>query len=418
MSEIPRSVVPIVEMALAAIGVAVGIFLTSAVNAQKGYGPGVTDAEIRIGNTMPYSGPASALGIQGHTMAAYFRKLNDEGGIRGRKIRFISLDDSYSPPKTVEQVRKLVEEEDVLLMFGSLGTPTNSAVQKYLNAKKVPQLFIISAASKWNDPKNYPWTMSMGWGLNYVDEGRLYGGYILRNRPNAKVAVLYQNDDGGRELLRGLKEGLGANGASMLVAEATYEPTDPTVDSQLVTLKASGADTFVNFSTTPKAAIQALAKAHDLRWRPLTFMFSGNAVPERVLKPVGFEKVVGLITVAGMKDVTAPEWQNDSAVLAYQAFMNKYHPDGNLRELGNWYAYMLASILEHVLRQCGDDLTRENVMRKAAGLRDYQSPMLLPQIRINTSADDYSMIDQGQLLRFDGVRWQPFGNIVGPSQVR
>ncbi len=378
--------------------------------AQKKYGPGATDTEIKIGQTMPYSGPASAYGTIGKVETAYFKKINDEGGINGRKLVLLSEDDGYSPPKTVEQIRKLVEQDNVLFTFQTLGTPSNSAIHKYMNAKKVPHLFLATGASKWADPKNNPWTMGLN--ISYETEGQIYAKYLLKNKPNAKIAVLYQNDDFGKDVLNGLKEGLGAANAKMIVAEATYEVTDPTVDSQILTLKGSGADTFVNI-TTPKFGAQAIRKVYDSGWKPLHIVNNVAASVGGVLIPAGLEKSEGLITIEYYKDPTDPQWSNDPAMKEWTAFMAKYYPDGNLKDASNTYGYLAAQIMVQVLKQCGDDLTRENVMKQAANLKDLKLPMMLPGIAVNTSPTDFSPFEQAQLARFDGKQWVLFGDVLG-----
>jgi branched-chain amino acid transport system substrate-binding protein len=388
----------------------VGGFCTQA-SAEKNYGPGVTDTEIKIGNTMAYSGPASALGTIGRTMVAYWKMVNDHGGINGRRINFISLDDGYSPPKTVEQVRRLVEEEQVAFLGGPLGTPTNSAVQKYLNAKKVPQLFLISAASKWDDPKHYPWSMSFAWGPNYRDEGRIHAKYLLQSHPGAKVAVLYQNDDGGKDLLRGLRDGFGEQAGSIIAAEASFEVTDPTIDSQIVALRSSGADALVIYSLTPKACAQAIRKSFDLGWNAVRMLFSGCVNPEAILKPAGLERSTGLTALIAIRAVTS-ENQTDPANAEYVAFMRKYYPEGRIEEGYNVYAYTLSQALAEVLRRAGDNLTRENIMRQAADLKDLQLPMFWPGIKINTSPSDYATVDQAYMSRFDGTHRSHFGELL------
>jgi branched-chain amino acid transport system substrate-binding protein len=377
--------------------------------AQKKYSPGATDTEIKVGNVNPYRGPASAYGAIGKAIGAYFAKVNDEGGINGRKITYITLDDGYSPPKAVEQTRRLVEQDQVLLVFQPLGTPSNTAIHKYMNAKKVPQLFVATGATKWGDPKHYPWTM--GWQPNYQTEGRIYARHILENKPAAKIAVLYQNDDYGKDYLKGFKDGLGAK-ASMIVAEASYEVTDPTVDSQMVTLKASGADTFFNI-TTPKFAAQAIRKAYDIDWKPLHFLNNVSNSVGSVLTPAGLEKSVGLVSSYYLKDPTDPQWVKDPGYLDWLAWMKKYNPDANLTDTFNVYGYTVAQTLVQVLKQCGDDLTRDNVMRQAANLKNVSHPMLLPGITINTGPDDFYPIEQMQLMRFNGKTWDAFGQPIG-----
>jgi branched-chain amino acid transport system substrate-binding protein len=357
---------------------------------------------------MPYSGPASAYGTIGRVEAAYFKKVNDEGGVNGRKINFISVDDGYSPSKTVEMTRRLVEQDEVLLVFGGLGTPSNSAIHKYMNAKKVPQLFVATGATKWNDPKNYPWTM--GWQPNYQTEARIYAHYILQTRPNAKVALLFQNDDYGKDYLKGFKDGLGDKGR-LIVAEASYEVTDATVDSQVLLLQSSGADTFFNI-TTPKFAAQAVRKAWDSGWKPLHFLNNVSASVGTVLAPAGLDKSVGIISTNYGKDPTDPQWANDPGFQAWVTFMKTYYTDGSLADSFNVYGYSAAQTLVQVLKQCGDELTRENAMRQAARLKNFTTPMALPGIVINTNPFDFAPIKQMQLVRFDGKTWVLFGDVM------
>ena len=383
---------------------------TSPAQADKKYGPGVTDGEIKLGQTMPYSGPLSAYGTIGKVEAAYFRMINEQGGINGRKINLISLDDSFSPPKTVEMTRRLVEEDQVLALFQPLGTPTSTSVRKYLNEKKVPQLFIASGASKWADPKNFPWTI--GWQPNYQTEARIYARYILANKPNARIAILFQNDDSGKDYVKGFREALGDKAASMIVAEISYEVSDPTVDSQIVTLKASGADTFFN-ETTPKFAAQAIRKVSDIGWNPQQFLVSISASVGAVLTPAGLDKSTGLITGVYYKDAIDPQWSNDPAMKEWLAFMKKYDPEGNVVDSFNIYGYMAAQTMVQVLKQCGDDLSRENVMRQAANLKDLQLSLLLPGIKLSTSPDDFAPIKAMRLARFDGKTWVGFGEVIG-----
>ena len=384
--------------------------LASTAAAEKKYDPGATDTEIKIGHTNPYSGPASAYGTIGRAEAAYFKMINDQGGINGRKINFISLDDGYSPPRTVEQVRKLVEEEQVLLLFQSLGTPSNTAIHKYMNAKKVPQLFVSTGATKWGDPQNFPWTM--GWQPNYQTEAHLYAKYLLQKKPAARIAVLYQNDDYGKDYLKGLRDGLGSQADSLIVSAVSYEVTDPTVDSQIVTLQGSGADALFIFATA-KFAAQAIRKTYDVGWKPMMFLNNVSSSVASVLQPAGLEKSVGLVTALYFKDPTDPQWANDPAMKEWQAMMKKYYPDGNLSDGFNVFGYLAAQTLVQVLKQCGDELTRENVMRQAANLRDLALPMFLPGIKINTSPTDFYPVDQIQLARFDGKRWVLFGEVLG-----
>jgi branched-chain amino acid transport system substrate-binding protein len=376
--------------------------------AAKTYGPGASDTEIKIGQTMPYSGTLSVYATIGRLEAAYLEMINAAAGINGRKIRLISLDDGYSPPRTVEQIRKLVEEEQVLFTFQTLGTPPNTAIQKYLNARKVPQLFVATGATKWGDPQHFPWTM--GWQPNYQTESHIYAKYLLNTRPNAKIGVLYQNDDYGKDYLKGLKDRLGDK-VSMIVKEESYEATDSTVDSQVVSLQASGADTFFILAI-PKYAAQAIRKAYDIGWRPYTFLNNVSASVATVLTPAGLEKSVGIITALYMKDPTDPQWAQDRGFLDWLAFMKKWYPAGDIQDVFNVYAYSVAQTLVQVLKQCGDDLTRENIMRQAANLKDLELPMLLPGIRANTSPTDFYPLKQYQLARFNGKRWELFGELL------
>jgi branched-chain amino acid transport system substrate-binding protein len=389
---------------------AVAVICGHALSAEKKYGPGVTDTEIKLGQTMPYSGPASAYSAIGKAELAYFEMINQRGGVNGRKMRLISLDDGYSPPKTVEQVRKLVEEEEVLAIFSPLGTPPNTAIHKYLNAKKVPQVLLHSSAIKWNDPANFPWTMA--WAPNSHTETQIYGKYLLDKRPNAKVAALYQNDDYGKDLLKGLREALGARADQMIVATASYEVTDPTIDSQIVSLQASGADTYFNFAT-PKFAAQAIRKVYDIGWRPLQFVAFPASSVGAVLTPAGPEKAVGIITGGFVKDPADPRWKSDQAFQEWLAWMKRYYPDGDVTDQLNVWGYLTAQVMVQILIQCGDDLTRENLMRQATSLKNLELPMHLPGIRLNTSPTDYRLIRQMQLMRFDGKKWVLFGELQG-----
>jgi branched-chain amino acid transport system substrate-binding protein len=378
--------------------------------AQKKYDPGATDTEIKIGNTNPYSGPASAYGTIGKTIGAYFKMVNEQGGINGRKVTWVSYDDGYSPPKTVEMVRKLVEQDNVLFVFQTLGTPPNTAIHKYMNMKKVPQLHVATGATKWDDPKAHPWTM--GWQPNYQTEGQIYARYILKEKPNAKIAILYQNDDYGKDYLKGMKDGLGAKAASMIVKEVSYEVTDPTVDSQMVQLQASGADTFFNI-TTPKFAAQAIRKAHDLNWKPVHFLNNVSASVGSVLTPAGLDKSVGLISTQYIKDPLDSQWANDKAVNDWKAFMGKYYPEGDLKDASNIYGYTVASTLHEVLKKAGDNLTRDNIMKQAASMKGFRVETFLPGISINTTDSDYAPIQAVQLIRFDGKQWVRFGEVMG-----
>ncbi|MCA6104474.1 MULTISPECIES: ABC transporter substrate-binding protein [Bradyrhizobium] len=381
----------------------------SAALAQKKYDTGASDTEIKIGNIMPYSGAASAYGVIGKTEEAYFRKINAEGGINGRKITFISYDDAYTPPKTVEQARKLVESDEVLLIFNSLGTPPNSAIQKYMNQKKVPQLFVATGATKWNDPQNFPWTM--GWQPNYQSESIIYAKYILKNKPDAKIAVLYQNDDYGKDYLKGFKDGLGAKAASMIVAEDSYEVTEPTIDSHIVRLKASGADVFFNI-TTPKFAAQAIKKNAELGWKPLHFLNNVSGSIGSVIKPAGFENAQDIVSSQYFKDPTDAQWKTDKAMIAWNEFLDKYYPEANRADASVMYAYIVSQGLVHVLKACGDNLTRENIMKQAASIRDYEPGGLLPGVKVNTSATDFAPLSQLQLIRFKGETWERFGEVL------
>jgi branched-chain amino acid transport system substrate-binding protein len=380
-----------------------------AATTQKKYDPGASDKEIKIGNIMPYSGPGSAWGAIGKTEAAYFRMINDRGGINGRKINFISLDDAYSPPKTVEVARRLVEQEQVLIIFGSLGTAPNMAIRKYLNTKKVPQLFISSGASQWNDPQNFPWTMGLL--PEYRTESKVYVGHLLQHTPDARIGILYQNDDYGKEYLHGIKDALGAK-AAMIVATLSYEVSAPTVDSQIVQLKASGANVFFNIAGA-KFAAQAIRKAHDIGWKPVQYLnIPGNSVGS-VLTPAGLDKSTGIISSLFGKDPMSPQWSSDPAVQQWTAFMKKYYPDGNLSDNLNAYGYSAAETLVQVLKQAGDVLTRENIMRQAASLKDFQPSLAIPGIKFNTSPTDFAPIESLQLIRFDGKNWVTFGDVIG-----
>ncbi|TCU66112.1 branched-chain amino acid transport system substrate-binding protein [Bradyrhizobium sp. R2.2-H] len=383
--------------------------LSTTASAQKKYDTGASDTEIKIGNIMPYSGPASAYGVIGKTEEAYFRKINAEGGINGRKINFITYDDTYSPPKTVEQARKLVESDEVLLIFNSLGTPPNSAIQKYMNSKKVPQLFVATGATKWNDPQNFPWTM--GWQPNYQIESIIYAKYILKNHPNAKIAVLYQNDDYGKDYLKGFKDGLGAKAASMIVIEDSYEVSEPTIDSHIVKMKATGADIFFNV-TTPKFAAQAIKKNAEIGWKPLHFLNNVSGSIGSVIKPAGFENAQDIISSQYFKDPTDAQWKNDKAMIGWNEFLDKYYPEANRADASVMYGYIVAQGLVHVLKACGDNLTRENVMKQAASIKEFEPAGLLPGIKVNTSASDFAPLSQLQLIRFKGEHWERFGEIL------
>jgi branched-chain amino acid transport system substrate-binding protein len=377
--------------------------------AQKKYDTGATDTEIKIGNIMPYSGPASAYGVIGKTEAAYFKKINDAGGINGRKIDFISYDDGYSPPKTVEQARKLIESDEVLFIFNSLGTPPNSAIHKYMNSKKVPQLFVATGATKWNDPKDFPWTM--GWQPSYQSEARIYAKYLLKEKPDAKIAVLYQNDDYGKDYLKGLKDGLGAKASSMIVAEESYETTEPTIDNHIVKLKSTGADVFFDVAT-PKFAAQAIKKVAEIEWKPLHILNNVSASVGSVIKPAGFENSQGIISANYIKDVSDPQWDNDPGMKQFLDFLAKDFPEGNKLDASVEVGYAFAQTMVQVLKQCGDNLTRENIMKQAANLKNFRTEVLLPGISINTSATNFAPISQLQLMQFKGERWVLFGDII------
>jgi branched-chain amino acid transport system substrate-binding protein len=392
---------------------AAGLALASGLAFAAGqYGPGASDTEIKIGNTMPYSGPASAYGTIGKAEAAYFTMINEQGGINGRKINFISRDDAYSPPKTVEVVRKLVEEDQVLLTFQILGTPPNTAVQGYLNDNKVPQLFVATGADKWNDPKKFPWTM--GWQPSYRIEARIYGRYILKNLPNAKIAIVYQNDDFGKDYLIGLREGLGDKADKMIVVSNTYETTDPTIDSQIVSLQGSGADTLL-VAAIPKFAAQAIRKVADLGWKPNFFMTNVSASVGSVMKPAGFDKAQGIITGGYLKDPNDPQWQNSTEYKDWLAWMQKYYSGGSLADVNNVYGYSVAQTVVAVLKAADNNLTRENIMKQAASIHDEKLPMALPGITLSTSATDFAPIKQMQLQKFEGETWKLFGELISGS---
>jgi len=396
-------------------GLAAALVLASSpALAQKKYDPGASDTEIKIGHSIPYSGPASAYGTIGKAIASYFKKVNDEGGINGRKINFISQDDGYSPPKTVEVVRQLVEQEQVLFVFNTLGTPTNTAIQKYLNVKKVPQLFVATGASKWGKPKEFPWTM--GWQPDYATEGALYAKYVLENIPDAKIGLLHQNDDFGRDYLDGFKRGLGEKNMAKLVSVVSFEVTDPTIDSQIIQLKGSGANVFIN-TATPKAAAQAIRKAAEIGWKPAHFLTNVSSNIQTVLIPAGAENATGIITADYRKDQADPQWASDKGVADWKAWMAKYNPDANIGDQNYIYGYSVAQTLEAVLRAAGDNLTRANVMKEAANLKDLQLPMLLPGIKINTSPTDFYPIEAVQLAKFNGKTWELFGKVIESKPV-
>ena len=397
------------QLAIATAAFALLAATSTGALAQKKYDPGASDTEIKLGNIMPYSGPASAYGVIGKTEQAYFNKINAEGGINGRKINFISYDDGYSPPKAVEQARKLVESDEVLLIFNSLGTPSNSAIQKYMNSKKVPQLFVATGATKWNDPKEFPWTM--GWQPSYQSEGRIYAKYILKEKPNAKIGILYQNDDYGKDYLKGIKDGLGAKAASLIIAEESYETSVPTVDSQIIALKSKGADVFISI-TTPKFAAQSIKKVAELQWKPMFILNNVGASVGSVIKPAGYDNSQDIISAAYLKDATDPQWKDDAGMKAFDAFLSKYFPEGNREDGSVIVGYGVAQTMVHVLKACGDNLTRENVMKQAASIKDLELGILLPGVKITTSATDFAPISQLQLQKFKGDRWVLFGDVM------
>lgn len=384
------------------LAAAIAVAATSPLSAQNKYDTGASDTEIKIGQTMPYSGPLSSYSTIGKLQGAYFKMLNDKGGIRGRKINLISVDDAYSPPKTVEQIRRLVEGDGVLLTFSTMGTPTNSAIHKYMNNNKVPMLFVAAGASKWNDPKNFPWTM--GWPQSYREEGQQFARYVLKTVSDPKIAILSQNDDLGKDFVSGFKEGLGAKADRMIVKELTYQPTDPTIESQIVTLQASGANVFFDVAVS-KFAAQAIRKAQELSWRPVHLLISNSSSIAGTMAVAGLEASKGIVTSITYKDVEDDLWKKDPDVIGYLEFMKKEYPNGDVADLFNAYAYASAHVMQKVLEQCGNDLTRENVMRQAANLKDIKLPMLLPGIVINTSSDDYAVLKESRLARFEGKRW-------------
>jgi branched-chain amino acid transport system substrate-binding protein len=383
--------------------------VSRAAAAQKEYGPGTTDKLIKIGNIMPYSGPASAYAAIGKTETAFFQMINDGGGINGRKISFISYDDGYSPPKAFEQARKLVEDDNVLFIFNSLGTPSNSAIHSYMNQQKVPQLFVATGAAKWNDPKHFPWTM--GWQPSYQTEGRIYAKYILKEVPNAKIAIMYQNDDYGKDYVKGLKDGLGTRASSMIVGERSYETTEPTIDSEVVELQSTGANVFYNVAT-PKFAAQAIKRVADIGWKPLHILNNVSASIGSVLKPAGFDHAQGIVSAAYLKDPTDPQWNNSPDMKDWSEFMNKYMPEGDKSDANYIYGYSVSRTMVQVLKQCGDDLTRENIMKQAADLKNFEPGLLLPGIAINTSPTDFAPIEQLQLMKFAGQTWKLFGDVI------
>jgi branched-chain amino acid transport system substrate-binding protein len=377
--------------------------------AQNKYDPGATDTTIKIGNIMPYSGPASAYGVIGKTEAAYFKMINDKGGINGRKLDFISYDDGYSPPKAVEQARKLVESDEVLLIFNSLGTPSNSAIQKYMNAKKVPQLFVATGASKWNDPKHFPWTM--GWQPSYQAEAIIYAKYLLKEKPGAKVAIFYQNDDFGKDYLIGFKKGLGANNGGMTLIEESYEVTEPSIDSHIVKLKSLEPDVVLNIAT-PKFAAQTIKKIAELGWKPLQIVTNVSVSVGAVMKPAGYDASQGVLSAAYLKDASDPQWKDDPGMKKYVEFMDKYYPDGNKLDGSTVFGYGVAQTMAKVLEMAGNDLTRANVMKQAASLKDFSPDTVLPGVKLSTSATDFAPISQLRMMRFKGETWELFGDII------
>ncbi|WP_439923507.1 ABC transporter substrate-binding protein [Nitrobacter sp. JJSN] len=400
------------RLRIAALSAAVLALAVASGNAiaQKKYDTGASDTEIRIGNIMPYSGPASAYGVIGKTEAAYFRMINDNGGINGRKINFISYDDAYSPPKTVEQARKLVESDEVLFTFNALGTATQTAVQKYMNAKKVPQLFVASGASKWNDPKQFAWTM--GWQPSYRSEGRIFAKHILKTRPDARVAVFYANDDFGKDYVNGLKDIFGDRWSEIVAAEESYENSEPSIDSHIVKLKDSGADVLVNIST-PKFAAQAIKRAAEIGWKPMQLLTNVSISTGAVMMAAGFEASEGVLSAGYLKDASDPQWADDDGMKTFLAFADKYMPGANLSDTSPVFGFAVSQTMEQVLRQCGDDLTRENVMKQAASLNDFVPSTVMPGIKVNTSATDFAPIEQLRMMQFKNGRWVFFGDTIG-----
>jgi len=392
-----------------AAATALSVLATQGALAQKKYDTGATDTEIKIGNVEAYSGPASAYGVIGKTEDAYFKMINDQAGVNGRKINFISYDDGYSPPKTVEQVRKLIESDEVFLIFNALGTPTQSAVQKYQNTKKVPQLFVATGASKWNDPKEFPWTM--GFQPSYRVEARIFAKYILKNKPDAKVAVFYQNDDFGKDYVAGLKDVFGDKASSIIVTEESYETTEPSIDSHIVKLKGTGADVLVNIST-PKFAAQAIKKMAELEWKPMHLMTDVSISIGAVMKPAGLEASEGVLSAGYLKDASDPQWKDDDGMKKFMAFVGKYMPGANISDANLVYGYAAAQTMVQVLKQAGDNLTRENVMKQAASLRDFAPDTLIPGVKINTSAADFAPIEQLKMMQFRNGQWVLFGDII------
>ena len=397
------------KLVLTAAAAAFSLLASQSAFAQKRYDTGASDTEIKIGNIMPYSGPASAYGIIGKTEEAYFKMINEAGGVNGRKINFISYDDGYSPPKAVEQARKLIESDEVLLIFNALGTPSQTAVQKYHNAKKVPQLFVATGASKWNDPKDFPWTM--GFQPSYRVEARIFAKYILKEKPNAKVAIFYANDDFGKDYLAGIKDIFGSKASDLIVAEESYETTEPSIDSHIVKLKGTGADVFVNIST-PKFAAQAIKKMAELEWKPTHVLTDVSVSIGAVMKPAGLEASEGILSAQYMKDASDPQWKDDEGMKKFMAFIDKYMPGANVADLNLAYGYAAAQTMVQVMKQCGDDLTRENVMKQAASLKDFAPDTLIPGIKVSTSPTDFGPIEQLKMMQFKGGKWELFGDII------
>jgi branched-chain amino acid transport system substrate-binding protein len=397
------------SLRLSAIPAALSLLLaTTGAFAQKKYDTGASDTEIKIGNIIPYSGPASAYGVIGKTEAAYFNMINAQGGVNGRKINFISYDDAYSPPKAVEQVRKLVESDEVLVVFNPLGTPSNTAIQKYLNGKKVPQLFVATGATKWNDPKNFPWTI--GWQPSYQSEAVIYAKYLLKEKPDAKIGIIYQNDDFGKDYLKGFRDGLGAKAASMITIEDSYEVAEPTMDTHVVKVKSANPDVLMIFAS-PKFAAQIIRKTGELGWKPLQIMTNVSISVGAVMQPAGFDNGQGVLSASYSKDGTDQQWKDDPGIKKWSAFLDKYFPEANKADSGTIYGYGAAQTLVKVLEMCGDDLTRANIMKQAASLKDYVPDTLLPGVKINTSPTDFAPISQLQMQRFKGQAWERFGEI-------
>ncbi|HEY3791932.1 MAG TPA: ABC transporter substrate-binding protein [Bradyrhizobium sp.] len=397
------------KLTLLAAATALTVLATQSAFAQKKYDTGASDTEIKIGNVEAYSGPASAYGVIGKTEEAYFKMINDQGGINGRKITWISYDDGYSPPKTVEQIRKLIESDEVLLVFNALGTPTQSAVQKYQNNKKVPQLFLATGASKWNDPKDFPWTM--GYQPSYRVEARIFAKYIMKTKPDAKVAVFYQNDDFGKDYVAGLKDVFGAKASSIIVAEESYETTEPSIDSHIVKLKGTGADVLVDIAT-PKFAAQTIKKLTELQWKPMHVMTDVSISIGAVMKPAGLEASEGVLSAGYLKDASDPQWKDDAGMKKFMEFANKYMPGADIADANLVYGYSAAQTMVQVLKQAGDNLTRENVMKQAASLKDFAPDTLLPGIKVNTGATDFAPIEQLKMMQFKNGKWDFFGDII------